>query len=177
MSTPPTTDEASQEALAAKLRALLKASYDAERAYRLAADEPSSAGHRALFLRYAGLRAEHIAELRDELTRLANATVTTPPPEPSGLRLTIPGDEHAAVASCARLEGDAIKAYEDALGDRLPPPLEIVLRRQYTAIKEAYDAMSHLRGDRSPPSRPSPLTPRRAGKRGRARLSSPGRTS
>lgn len=159
MSTPPKTDDdrAHEEALAAKLRALLKACHDAEQGYRLAAAEPGVPERRALFVRYAEQRAECAAELRAELARLPHAG--EPPAsssEPSGPRPPAAGDEHAAVASCARLEGDAIKAYEDALGDRLPAYVEPILRRQYAAVKEAYDAMSHLRGDRGPASRPPP---------------------
>ncbi|HEU4410416.1 MAG TPA: PA2169 family four-helix-bundle protein [Polyangiaceae bacterium] len=157
MSIPPTTDDdrPHEEALAAKLRALIKVCYDAEQGYRVAASAPCAPERRALFERYAEQRAECVAELRAELARLpAAGEAPASSPEPQGPRHTLAGDEHAAVACCARLEGDAIKAYEDVLGDRLPPHVEPILRRQYEAVKGAYDAMSHLRGDRSPTSRP-----------------------
>ncbi len=158
MSTPPTTDDRPhEEALASKLRALIKACHEAEQAYHAAAAEPCAPERRELFLRYAERRAGFVAELGAELARLpvaADAPASTP--EPAAARPSGAGDEHATVAWCARLEGGAIKAYEDALGDLLPPPLEASLRRQYAAVKDAYDAMSHLRGDRSPTSRPPP---------------------
>jgi uncharacterized protein (TIGR02284 family) len=157
MSTPPRTDDGRphEETLAAKLRALLKVCHDAEQGYRVAASSPCPPERRALFVRYADQRAECVAELRAELSRLVAAgEAPGSSPEPLGPRPTLAGDEHAAIACCARLEGDAIKAYEDALGDLLPMQVEPILRRQYEAVKEAYDAMSHLRGDRSPTSRP-----------------------
>jgi hypothetical protein len=156
MSIPPTTDDRPhEEALATKLRTLLKVGHDAEQGYRVAASSPCPPERRALFVRYADQRAEFVAELRAEIARLvASGEAPASTPEPPGPRPTLAGDEHAAIACCARLEGDAIKAYEDVLGDRLSPHVEPILRRQYEAVKEAYDAMSHLRGDRSPTSRP-----------------------
>jgi hypothetical protein len=157
MSTPPTIDDdrSHEEALAAKLRALVKACRDAEQGYRAAAELSTGERHE-LFLRHARRRAEFAAELGADLARLAAAEAAAAP-EPPSARPTPGADEHGAVACCARLEGDAIKAYEDVLGDRLPAHLEPLLRRHYAAIKEAYDAMSHLRGDRPPPSRPPPV--------------------
>lgn len=158
MSTSSTPDDRShEEALAAKLRALLKVCHEAEQGYRVAASEPCGAERRALFGQYAEERAAFAAELGAELARLPGADEGPGPASASSVPRPAPsGDEHAAVACCARLEGDAIKAYEDMLGDRLPPGLEPLLRRQYAAVKEAYDVMSHLRGDRGPTSRPPP---------------------
>lgn len=54
-------------------------------------------------------------------------------------------DEHAVLEECERGEDAAKSAYETALGEGLPPDVEVIVRRQYQGVKENHDRIRDLR--------------------------------
>ena len=55
------------------------------------------------------------------------------------------GDDHAILAECERGEDSAVEEFKKALNNGLSLPVQQIVSRQYTQLKEAHDRVKHLR--------------------------------
>ena len=55
------------------------------------------------------------------------------------------GGDHAILAECERGEDSAVEEFRKAVNNDLSLPVQEIVSRQYTQIKEAHDRVKHLR--------------------------------
>jgi uncharacterized protein (TIGR02284 family) len=53
-------------------------------------------------------------------------------------------DEGAVISECERGEDSAVKSYEDALKNNLPADVQMIVKRQFSQVKEAHDHFRSL---------------------------------
>lgn len=133
------------------LDTLIKTCHSGKEGYTLAAKKVEDAGLRTRFLQYANERADFAQRLSLEMDRLGGT-----PPSDDGIsgslhrgwmsvRAAVGSTPDAIIAECERGEDAAKEAYETALQNNWPTPIDMMLRTQYGAVKAAHDHMRTLK--------------------------------
>jgi uncharacterized protein (TIGR02284 family) len=134
------------------LNNLIETCRDGQYGFQQAAEGVTNQELKKLFERFSQQRAQFVGELQSEVRQLGSD------PQNSG---SVAGalhrgwiniksavskrDEHNILEECERGEDSAVKNYEEAFQEDLPPQLMNVIQRQYTAIQEAHDRIRSLR--------------------------------
>ena len=135
------------------LNDLIETLKDGQEGFKQAAEGVKAPQLKSLFNGYSSQRSQFATELQSQAHSLGRSQ-----PEESGsatgalhrawinLKAAITsGDDHAILAECERGEDSAVEQYEKALNDNLPAPLQEIVSRQYSEIKNAHDRIKNLR--------------------------------
>ena len=137
---------------AALFNDLLQLNQDSQNGYATAADALSNQDYADLFRQYAQERQQNA----DELTQLLQATGHS-----AGKAGTLSGLFHQGrlnveslltqgdaplFAECERADTLALAAYQDVMGKTTREELMVILRRQFTVIRDAHERVKVLRG-------------------------------
>jgi uncharacterized protein (TIGR02284 family) len=130
------------------LSELMRVCRSAQRVYWQAAQAINLIELRRLLETFAKQRRRFAAQLEIEVVRLGGVLDTErgSRAEHSGkarMKSAVSGDG-AIIASCARIEDESVRAYEEALLTDLEPPLHTVVERQRDAIVAAADRIGDL---------------------------------
>jgi uncharacterized protein (TIGR02284 family) len=133
------------------LNNLIETCKDGQNGFQTAAEGVKNSELKTLFSTFSQQRAKFAGELQNEVLRLGGD------PEKTGstaaalhrgwidIKSAVTGeDEHAVIAECERGEDSAVRNYEEALKGTLPSDIEIIVRRQFTEIKQAHDRIRSL---------------------------------
>jgi uncharacterized protein (TIGR02284 family) len=128
------------------LEGLIEINNDGNHGYKLAADKIENLEYQTLFHSYAQQRAQFAAELEREANLLGRdvdpgeSFLSTLHRGWINIKAAVTGGSSEAIlAECQTGDKAAIEAYEKALNTNdLPVNVETILRKQYTAIQEAY---------------------------------------
>lgn len=137
---------------AALFNDLLQLNQDSQNGYETAAGALSNQDYADLFRQYAQERQQNSAELTQLLK--ANGHSVGKAGTLSGLfhqgRLNVESlltqDDAPLFAECERADALALAAYQDVMGKTTREELMIILRRQFTLIRDAHDRVKVLRG-------------------------------
>ena len=140
------------EKIVSTLNNLIVTCKDGQEGFRNAAEGVTSIELKTLFNNCAQKRAELLSEIHSEVRRLGGD------PDQSGtiseallrgwlnMKQVMTGkNETAVVDEAERGEDVAVKNYQQALKENLPPDVRVIVVRQYTQIKEAHDRISALK--------------------------------
>jgi uncharacterized protein (TIGR02284 family) len=133
------------------LNTLIETARDGEQGFRTAAEGVTNPQLKSLFLQFSRERGEIVRELQQAVARLAGN------PEQSGsvsgalhrgwinIRTVVSGnDEAAIVAEAERGEDVAVRAFESALRENLPPEVKPVVDRASARVKAAHDRVREI---------------------------------
>jgi uncharacterized protein (TIGR02284 family) len=133
------------------LNNLIETCKDGQYGFQTAAEGVKNSELKTLFGTFAQQRAKFAGELQNEVLRLGGD------PEKTGstaaalhrgwinIKSAVTGeDEHAIIAECERGEDSAVRNYDEALKGTLHSDIEIIVRRQFTEIKQAHDRIRSL---------------------------------
>lgn len=137
---------------AALFNDLLQLNLDSQSGYETAAHALSNQDYAALFQQYAQERQANAAELAQLLQ--ANGHNGGKTGTLSGLfhqsRLNVEAlltqGDAPLFAECERVDALALATYQDVMGKTTREELMVILRRQFTVIRDAYDRIKVLRG-------------------------------
>lgn len=133
------------------LNELIETLKDGQNGFHTAADNIKDVGVRSTFEKLAQERASLATELQSEVRKLGGD------PEKSGsaaasmhrgwinIKSALGGGEKSILAEAERGEDVAVKSYEKALNEKLPPDVADVVNRQYMQVKRAHDQVKNLR--------------------------------
>jgi uncharacterized protein (TIGR02284 family) len=133
------------------LNNLIETLKDGKNGFESAAADVKDTKVKTVFLECAQERSRLAGELQAEVSRRGGE------PEKSGstsaalhrgwmnLKNALGGGEKAILDEAERGEDVAVKSYEKALKENLPPDLASVVQRQYTEVKQAHDRVRDLR--------------------------------
>jgi uncharacterized protein (TIGR02284 family) len=133
------------------LNTLIETLKDGKNGFESAAADVKDTKVKTVFLECAQERSRLAGELQAEVSRRGGA------PETSGsasaavhrgwmnLKNALGGGEKAILDEAERGEDVAVKSYEKALKENLPPDIATVVQRQYTQVKQAHDRVRDLR--------------------------------
>lgn len=128
------------------LNNLVEVCKDGEQGFRTAANALSNAELRRLFTMYAAERAQFAAELQSIVRQLGGEPETSGSVAASLHRgwMNIKSavarrNDRAVIAEAERGEDAAKQAYQQALGENLPPDVRGLIDRQYARVREAHD--------------------------------------
>ncbi len=132
---------------------LIETLKDGQEGFKQAAEGVKDPQLKSLFDEYSRQRAHFAMELQVEARSMGESE-----PETSGsaagalhrgwinLKSALTrGDDHAILAECERGEDSAVDEFKKALNNGLSAPVQQIVSRQYTQIKEAHDRVKHLR--------------------------------
>lgn len=146
------TNPALSEQEAALFNDLLQLNLDSQSGYATAAKALSNQEYGELFQQYAQERQQNAAELTHLLQ--ANGRSADKSGTLSGLfhqgRLNVEAlltqGDAPLFAECERADALALAAYQDVMGKTTREELMVLLRRQFTVIRDAHDRVKVLRG-------------------------------
>jgi uncharacterized protein (TIGR02284 family) len=134
------------------LNNLIETCLDGKNGFNSAADGAQNAEYKRLFEQYAQQRAQYVGELQGEVRRLGGDPQNTGSVAGAlhrgwiDIKSAVTGkDDHAILEEAERGEDSAMRNYQDALGQPLPPETQTLVRRQYQAIQEAHNRVRSLR--------------------------------
>jgi uncharacterized protein (TIGR02284 family) len=132
---------------------LIETLKDGQEGFKQAADSVKDPQLKSIFDEYSRQRARFVSELRSQAQSLEERES-----KPSGsaagalhrgwinLKSALTrGDDHAILAECERGEDSAVAEYKKALNNGLSAPVQEIVSRQYTQVKEAHDRVKSLR--------------------------------
>lgn len=132
---------------------LIETLKDGQEGFKQAADSVKDPELKSIFDEYSRQRARFVSELRSQAQSLEERES-----KPSGsaagalhrgwinLKSALTrGDDHAILAECERGEDSAVAEYKKALNNGLSAPVQEIVSRQYTQVKEAHDRVKSLR--------------------------------
>jgi len=133
------------------LNNLIETCKDRQYGYRAAAGAVENSSLKILFQGYEQQAAQHASELQREVRNLGGD------PEKGGsvagwfrrgwinIKSAVTGgDESTIIVECERGEDSARNNYENALREFLPTDAQVLIQRQFSAIKEGHDRMRSL---------------------------------
>lgn len=134
------------------LNGLIETSKDGEQGFKTCAENVKDSSIKAKLLDASKRCGEGMRELQAEVRRLGGD------PDTSGtvagslmgvwieIKAAVTGKDDAAVlAECERGEDHAVKDYEKALREQLPPETHAILQRQYKGVVDNHDQIRALR--------------------------------
>src|SRR5256714_11317669 len=132
---------------------LIESLKDGQEGFKQAAEAVKDPQLKSLFEEYSRQRARFVAELRSQAQppseRDSHASGSAAGALHRGwinLKSALTGgDDHAILAECERGEDSAVEEFRKALNNSLSLPVQEIVSRQYTQIKEAHDRVKHLR--------------------------------
>jgi len=138
------------------LNDLIQTCRDGQEGFQEAAENATSPDLKTFFREKGQERARCVTELQQQVRALGGD------PEATGstagamhrawisIKGTFTGkDDHAILSEAERGEDSAVKAFEEALNEGLPPNLRTILEREYRVVKNAHDRVKQLRDARS----------------------------
>jgi uncharacterized protein (TIGR02284 family) len=134
------------------LNNLIETCRDGQNGFQSATDGVTNAEYKRLFEQYAQQRAQFVGELQSEVRRLGGDPQTTGSVAGAlhrgwiDIKAAVTGkNEHSILEEAERGEDSALRNYQDALAQPLPPESQTLVRRQYQAIQEAHNRVRSLR--------------------------------
>jgi uncharacterized protein (TIGR02284 family) len=139
-----------REELISCLNDLIQTCRDSEKGFKTAAERVKSDVVSNYFERCSLERAQFASELQAEVRQLGGDPATMG--SPSGVLhrgwmnviSAVTGDD-AIVSECEREEDSAVKAYQEALKQNLPPNVLPVVKHQFTRIKQSHDRLRDMK--------------------------------
>jgi uncharacterized protein (TIGR02284 family) len=132
---------------------LIETLKDGQEGFKQAAESVKDPQLKSVFDEYSRQRARFVSELRSQAQSPADRE-SKPGGSAAGAlhrgwinlksALTA-GDDHAILAECERGEDSAVEEYKKALDDGLSAPVQQIVSRQFTQVKEAHDRVKSLR--------------------------------
>jgi uncharacterized protein (TIGR02284 family) len=132
---------------------LIETLKDGQEGFKQAAESVKDPQLKSVFDEYSRQRARFVSELRSQAQSLEERES-----KPSGsaagalhrgwinLKSALTrGDDHAILAECERGEDSAVEQYKKALDNGLSAPVQQIVSRQYTQVKQAHDRVKSLR--------------------------------
>ena len=132
---------------------LIETLKDGQEGFKQAAESVKDPQLKSVFDEYSRQRARFVSELRSQAQNLEERES-----KPSGsaagalhrgwinLKSALTrGDDHAILAECERGEDSAVEQYKKALDNGLSAPVQQIVSRQYTQVKQAHDRVKSLR--------------------------------
>jgi uncharacterized protein (TIGR02284 family) len=134
------------------LNNLIETCKDGEEGFRQAAEKAKEPSLRSLFGKYSTQRAGYVQELQQLVTSLGESPATSGHATATlhrgwiGLKSALSKNEdRALIEECEAGEDAAVKAYQEAIAQNLPPSLSDVIRRQFTGIQQAHAIVRDLK--------------------------------
>lgn len=134
----------------AHLNHLIQLNMDAQAGYETAAEHVEHEEYRRLLREYASQRAQ----FADELSQLVRGQHKEAEDSATlggllhqawiDLKAALTNGDGAILAECQSADGILIRAYQDAIGEILAEPLLVILRAQFSDIRNAYERMRAL---------------------------------
>ena len=132
---------------------LIETLKDGQDGFKQAAESVKDPQLKSVFDEYSMQRARFVSELRNQAQRPEDRES-----KPSGsaagslhrgwinLKSAVTGgDDHAILAECERGEDSAVEEYRKALDNGLSAPVQQIVSRQFSQIKQAHDRVKSLR--------------------------------
>ena len=135
----------------ATLNNLIETLKDGKDGFEAAAADVKDLTVRAVFQEFSTQRSRFAGELQGEVRRLGGDPEKTGSTVASlhrgwiSLKSALGGGEKSILAEAERGEDAAVKSFENALKEKLPPDVASVVRRQYGEVKTAHDRVRDLR--------------------------------
>jgi uncharacterized protein (TIGR02284 family) len=133
------------------LNTLIETCRDGEQGFRTAAQNLKDPQVKSFFTDVAQERAGFAEELKDQVQRLGGR------PDEGGSAagaahrgwmnvkaVVAGGDDTRIIAEAERGEDVAVATYRTALEQKLPPPVDSIVHRQYAHVKDAHDRVRAL---------------------------------
>lgn len=143
-----TTTIMTRDEVISTLNNLIETCRDGQNGFQTAADGVSNPSLKASFLQYAQQRGLFVSELQSEVRALGGD------PETSGsvagalhrgwinIKSAVTGkDDHNILEECERGEDSAMKNYQEAMGENLPPNILSVVNRQYQDVVNTHNTV------------------------------------
>jgi uncharacterized protein (TIGR02284 family) len=134
------------------LNDLIETSRDGVEGFRTCAEDVKDPALKTYFLNRAQGCEEAIRELSAQVRQYGGDPDTTGSATGAlhrtwlDLKTAITsGDNLAVLEECERGEDTAVRAYENALNEELPPDLRALIQRQYEGAKENHDEVRQMR--------------------------------
>lgn len=134
------------------LNNLIETCRDGQNGFQSAAEGVTNQTTKTLFEQYAQQRAQFVGELQAVVRQLGGDPQNTGSVAAAlhrgwiNIKSAVTGkNEHNILEECERGEDSAIRNYEDALRENLPPEVSGIIRRQYDSIREAHNRVRSLR--------------------------------
>src|SRR5438094_5981736 len=131
---------------------LIETLKDGQEGFKQAAEAVKDPQLKSLFVEYSAQRSQFATALQSEVQSLGNEPETDSSATGAlhrgwiNLKSAVTGgDDHAILAECERGEDSAVEEFRKALNNDLSLPVQEIVSRQYTQIKEAHDRVKHLR--------------------------------
>jgi uncharacterized protein (TIGR02284 family) len=133
------------------LNGLIETLKDGKTGFETAAGDVRDARVKTVFQELARQRAQFAGELQAEVKRIGGD------PEKTGstaaalhrgwinLKSALGGGEKSILNEAERGEDEAVRSFEKASKENLPPDVAGVVRRQYAEVKKAHDRVRDLR--------------------------------
>jgi uncharacterized protein (TIGR02284 family) len=136
--------------IAVRLNQLIQLNLDAQVGYETAATHVANEDYRHLMREYAGRREQFAGELsrlvrnEGEEARESGSLEGLVRQAWINLKAALTNGDGAILEECRNADGIALRAYQDAIGEITVEPLLVILRRQFTDVRNAYERMKAL---------------------------------
>lgn len=134
------------------LNNLIETCRDGQNGFQSAAEGVADPQIKSLFEQYSQQRAQFVGELQNEVRRLGGDPQNTGSVAAAlhrgwmNIKSAVTGkDEHNILEEAERGEDSAVRNYEDALNQNLPPEVLSIVQRQFAAVREAHNRVRSLR--------------------------------
>ncbi|MFN7945057.1 MAG: PA2169 family four-helix-bundle protein [Blastocatellia bacterium] len=134
------------------LNNLIETCRDGQNGFQSAAEGITDSSIKSLFEQYSQQRAQFVGELQNEVRRLGGDPQNTGSVAAAlhrgwiNIKSAVTGkDEHNILEEAERGEDSAVRNYEDALNQNLPPEVLSIVQRQFAAVREAHNRVRSLR--------------------------------
>lgn len=134
------------------LNNLIETCRDGQNGFQSAAEGITDSSIKSLFEQYSQQRAQFVGELQNEVRRLGGDPQNTGSVAAAlhrgwiNIKSAVTGkDEHNILEEAERGEDSAVRNYEDALNQNLPPEVLSMVQRQFAAVREAHNRIRSLR--------------------------------
>lgn len=134
------------------LNNLIETCRDGQAGFQAAVEGATHPSLKEMFFQYAQQRSLFVSELQGEVRALGGDPQTTGSVAAAlhrgwiNIKSAVTGkNEHSILEECERGEDSALKNYQEALKENLPPSLSSLVNRQYQAIVTTHNAVRDWR--------------------------------